>query len=500
MRLNNNESSHVFFNKVSQRITGSEGFRTLSAPVSGPVFDDLLSDFWTQGFTGSDGPSASAVNVWVWDETLDTGGGWTGLKDQNNDNLDAGQGFLFYIYSDDDFDGTPEGFPKGLTNEGVLYGGNLTRNTGSVQAVSNLEDGRFFLSGNPYQQTIDWDMVTTSGLSNTVYVYDHASSSWRLWNGTSGDLTDGLIAPFQGFFVQGNGGNGSLTIEEADISPTDATFYKANSAKPLAVEFTLEKEDQANKTWLNFNEHAKSAFDPYDGLALQPLANSYLQLYTIGPENTNLNINAFPNAQDITIPLSMQLYEDGSSVESKGTLGWSGIDQLPDWYKISLVDTKTGQKIDLRERASIEVEIEEVVQNQEKDFKKRENISLAGNPPNPVPVAYKFKNENTRYKLEIRYSESGLDDELPTSVNLQQNYPNPFNPATMIEYDVPNRAEVTLEIYDMLGRKVATLFNGVRSAGTYEATFNAGKLASGLYMSRLTVGNTVLTKKMMLVK
>ena len=88
----------------------------------------------------------------------------------------------------------------------------------------------------------------------------------------------------------------------------------------------------------------------------------------------------------------------------------------------------------------------------------------------------------------------------PETVSLKQNCPNPFNPSTVIKYQVPATGNVVLKVYDMLGKEVATLVNEVKTAGEYDCRFNAFHLASGLYIYTLKAGNTILTKKMMLLK
>ena len=87
-----------------------------------------------------------------------------------------------------------------------------------------------------------------------------------------------------------------------------------------------------------------------------------------------------------------------------------------------------------------------------------------------------------------------------TKYALLQNYPNPFNPTTSITYELPKASDVSLKVFDMLGREVATLVNERQERGRYSATFNANTLSSGIYFYRLQAGNFVQTKKMMLVK
>jgi hypothetical protein len=83
---------------------------------------------------------------------------------------------------------------------------------------------------------------------------------------------------------------------------------------------------------------------------------------------------------------------------------------------------------------------------------------------------------------------------------LLQNYPNPFNPTTVISYQLPVSSEVRLDVFDLLGRKVATLVNERQSTGTYEVTFDASHLASGVYLYRLQAGDFSVSKKLFLIK
>jgi len=83
---------------------------------------------------------------------------------------------------------------------------------------------------------------------------------------------------------------------------------------------------------------------------------------------------------------------------------------------------------------------------------------------------------------------------------LFQNYPNPFNPSTRIQYTLSSTKFVTLKVYDVLGNEVATLVNDEVPSGSYEIDFNSDGLTSGIYFYKLTAGNFVQTRKMILLK
>ena len=93
-----------------------------------------------------------------------------------------------------------------------------------------------------------------------------------------------------------------------------------------------------------------------------------------------------------------------------------------------------------------------------------------------------------------------ISSTIPDNFDLKQNYPNPFNPATTIQYSIPERSNVTLKVYDVLGNEVATLVNEEISAGIHKVDFNASKLSSGVYLYKLQADSFVETRKMLLMK
>ncbi|MHB8931386.1 MAG: fibronectin type III domain-containing protein [Melioribacteraceae bacterium] len=123
------------------------------------------------------------------------------------------------------------------------------------------------------------------------------------------------------------------------------------------------------------------------------------------------------------------------------------------------------------------------------------------------------KNDNgsiSSYSATGTFKTSGAtsvegQETIPTAFELSQNYPNPFNPTTRITYALPQNAYVTIKVYDMLGREVRTLVSSEMLAGSHSVEWRGednvgGKVASGVYIYRITAGNFISTKKMLLLK
>jgi len=92
------------------------------------------------------------------------------------------------------------------------------------------------------------------------------------------------------------------------------------------------------------------------------------------------------------------------------------------------------------------------------------------------------------------------EEELPSEYKLEQNYPNPFNPSTTIKFSLPERSEVNLSIYNLLGQEIEKLFQGEKEAGSYEYVFENKSLSTGVYFYVLESQKVRLSRKMMLIK
>ncbi len=138
-------------------------------------------------------------------------------------------------------------------------------------------------------------------------------------------------------------------------------------------------------------------------------------------------------------------------------------------------------------------------------------VNVSGNGmPSFVPVDELVLQKQTGQLYAFTHGRSVFVTAIPTSVveknnlpqnySLSQNYPNPFNPTTTIEYSLPQRSQVILKLYDVAGREVKTLVNQEQNSGNHSAVLNASNLASGVYFYRITAGNFVDIKKLVLLK
>jgi hypothetical protein len=135
-------------------------------------------------------------------------------------------------------------------------------------------------------------------------------------------------------------------------------------------------------------------------------------------------------------------------------------------------------------------------------------------PPWPLPEAADMQYSNTALKtggtdggpvgdpnwFGIVLAVRGPGSSAPQTYALSQNYPNPFNPSTKIEFAIPKTSQVQLKVYDILGQEVATLVNETMTVGSHAVTFDASKLASGVYLYKIVAGDYVSSKKMVLMK
>ena len=114
-----------------------------------------------------------------------------------------------------------------------------------------------------------------------------------------------------------------------------------------------------------------------------------------------------------------------------------------------------------------------------------------------------YGGQNTELQLVADELVTGIDEKSPStplSYSLADNYPNPFNASTTIGFELPVQSQVVMDIFDVTGRKVATLFNGIEPAGYHRLTWSPGDVSSGVYFYRLQTGEYSESKKLIFLK
>lgn len=190
-----------------------------------------------------------------------------------------------------------------------------------------------------------------------------------------------------------------------------------------------------------------------------------------------------PGVPELLSPL------DNDAVNDPVVFGWNKAVYAQSYHlQISELDDFAESVIDSSGISGITVEIEKLTENTEYYWRVRsQNKAGVGN-----------WSETATFITQIFTS---LEDEsLPNDFKLYQNYPNPFNPSTTIQYDLKTAGRITISVFDITGKRVATIVNGKRSAGKHTVNFIATGLASGVYMLRMETPGFMQIRKMTLIK
>lgn len=500
------ETYSADFPPIKVSVNGSEGWRFLAAPGDTTTYATLLDPLWTQGFTGSDAGSSGASNVYYYDEvnrTWQVPSSATNVVGTGSDSGDGtGKGALVYVYADDDNDGSNDPFPKTLTIDDY-------RKIAPVQIPLSYTDTGIYgndgwhLVANPYPVAIYWQKIVDDGANNNMldyaYIWDHSLNSgaggYRIHYGQPqppalpGDETfDGRIPAFQSFWVKAEKQGAHLRLKADDFTP-NTQLYKQSAHSSPYLKIEMEGQGFKDGVSLMFPSSESEAMDPVPKLS--SLSQHHAELYLTDSQNQrwvaqNFVTDESPGEWDVPLDID-------ATVVGEYTLNWD-VSTLPSDWDILLEDNLTGERIDLRNSSFLRYQITNGIQ--------KTKLDLTTTLPLAPGTRQKSEDNHTEpaYTLHIRRGSIQQQSPIPMKANLYQNYPNPFNPTTSISYDVPKKTNVTLTVYDMLGREVTQLVNQEQSAGQYKVDFKARDFASGTYIYRLQMGQKVITKKMMLIK
>lgn len=439
--------------------TGNDtGWRMFAPPVTGATRADISNDINLSATTGS--------ALYSYD------GGYVAVTNDATA-LPNGRGYLLYI-----FDDATE--PIGAGGVAITFAGSPPITDVAVGSLN--VNNRWHLLGNPFGAAFDLSSLdlVAEGFQATVQIWDWSIGSWTLVTQDAG-VTD-VIAKGQGFFAErsviGAGGTTLTFLAAGQTTGGNLIGGKRGSAAPVHVAFHLEAVDASgtvragdSTARLLFEEAASEGWDPWDASRLAPpFASEYALLAMTGlrsgaPVDQAQRSHPVTWTGDASFPVVIRTKGDFSRFRIR----WPSLESVPPHWTLSLRDATTGAEVDLRT-------VDEYV--------------IDG------PVA------DGRLSVVIGNAEGvGVSTgDLPDGWTLESAYPNPFNPSTTIVYHAPEASRVLLTVHDALGRRVATLVDGIVPAGKHETTFEGKGLASGVYLYALRTGSQHIVRRMTLAK
>jgi Secretion system C-terminal sorting domain len=304
--------------------------------------------------------------------------------------------------------------------------------------------------------------------SSPVRVNDDASTSAYQWFGTMS------VAP-----------TGRIDVIWLDTRDHPGTYISA-----LYYSYSTD----AGVTW-STNERLSDYFDPHVGWPNQDKMGDYFHMVSDSNGARLAWAATFNNEEDVyysyitsgAVPVELISFS-ASAAANVVTLNWQTATETNNrGFEIERSTTNTTwSAIGFREGKGTTTEPQQYSYTDK----------LSGT--NTSKLYYRLKQIDFNGSFE--YSNIAEVNFSPLSFSLSQNYPNPFNPSTKIKYSIPQASKVVVKVFDMLGKEISTLVNDEKQAGTYELTWNAENLPSGVYYYRISSGNYTAVKKMILMK
>ena len=464
-------------------ITGESGYRIFSSPVSGTIYGDLLDELWTQGAEGSDSPNSNP-NIWTY------GNGWNSVTDFSSDALTAGKGFLMYIFADIDFDGDDD---LNDPENPVIISIDGAQQESGVSVVS--EPSGWNLIGNPYGLSVDISQMLSDNngtFNSTIYALDHTNPGYKTHNGVVGNIENDEIKPFDGFWIKADADGNVFEFTEQSIlkgSLNNAGRTTTDDSNGSAV-FTFTNGDYSSSTYLSFTPEGQINLDPADAYRLVPMSPAEHLTSMIHESGKSLSINNLPLdlSSDISFPMDVMMLsptEDGYETQAEQVnLSWD-VTNLPAGITLELNNNITGQNINLTGYPSANI-----------NLPSKGGFSTSGDFMATYPVV-----GQSQFTLSVYGTLAAVEDDvLPERLTLHSAYPNPFNPSTLIRFDLSNADMVSLDIFDIAGKQVASLISEYMIPGSHQINWNPGNLSSGLYLVNLVVGTETFNQKITFIK
>ena len=360
-----------------------------------------------------------------------------------------------------------------------MLGESAWQSSGEVETVSLDEDGTYSIDlhdgwnivSNPFGVGVDWNVVQQAN--------DVTQTLWR-WNGSYQEASSFASAQTgRAYYFFNEQGLDELTLPYPTGADTDASATEegqtqeagAKAPPSLTLRATAEDDSLASGVTVGRAENAEDGFDARDQYA-PPGAFTDTRLHLTAPFEAESGHDRLAaeyrpaGSEGQRFEVVLQTDETASPV----TLRAEGAKDAFDGQTVALVNRRTAQRYDLRERSSVRVQPETDTTR----------FSLLVGPPSFV--------EREARRIA------------PQEAKLLGSYPNPFRTQATIAYAVPEPSRVRLLVYDLLGRRVRTLVDDRQQPGRKQARFEGRGLSSGVYVYRLEIGDYRATGKVVLVR
>jgi hypothetical protein len=521
--LNFNDHLWSLYSAVFVVIEDVKGWRMIASPTA-TTYSDLLDGFVSQGMTGSTYPARQPNLLWF-DETegLTTNMSWR-TPVALNDGVKPGRGYYFYVFGDiPDENDYNDVLPKQMSTSGVpnfssgtfSYSGlnhpvTFTERANNQAAPGtyydqNIADEGWNMIGNPSIRTLDWDQTgwTKTNIDNSIYLWDPLGNEWKTWNGFTGNMGNGLISPFQAFWVRTNNPEPELSFTD-EVLTSGGYFYgggpvaKSQSAEieSFDVKIKLNTGDQKSSVFITLTKEAVAGPDKYDAYRLEPLSDTWLEFYTLSSNahTMPLAINALPSegVETFNLPLFVGGQKEGNSLSGTFTLSWELPPNWPSVWTISLHDHSLQKAISMIAGDSYSFGYSAKKQVAVAGSSGDSLFSLPGDLLKPVSLQsmHKSSNQLSPFSIIIEKRANPVPSYVSQSAKLLPNYPNPFRGSTTIRFSLPETQTISLNLYDISGRYIETIEHRNYETGVHEIQWQNSSLSSGIYLLYLRTAST----------
>lgn len=502
------------------------GWQLFSAPVEGMDVEHLSTQNLVQGvpelrpnndpnlftyYTGT-APQHDDGSYWGWVPAASLG-----------EVLEPGHGFIWYFFDVDFIDTNypdTQAFchPIQVSVTGRERERDVVLSLNRYSETEGNENDGFTAAGNAFAEPMLVSGVYARGgdIIDAVQIWNTETQTYEPLSISGGTDT---IDPWIGFLVENfsdENGDTSLDADEIVI-PYSARVLTGGSSgieEPLMLSFHLagiglNGNALGDRVQMLFHEAATNGNDRFDASKLFPLAPQYVQIAFVGSwqENPRLLVQDGRPANPGSFSVPLVLY--AANAEDELTLSWDYTGVFPAQWTVILEDKHTATEYDLRTAGNVQIDIDgnhaaaQEVSDMLASIESYSQTFLANRPPLAQRAAVDSgRDAAERFVLHVIAPPVSTDESsMSGRFAFESVYPNPAREVVTVSFELHERSEVRLEVFDLLGRRIAMLVDDEMTGGAHQLRWRPdGGIASGVYFIRLSAGEHVASRRVTLVR